>query len=243
MELRGRTAIVTGAGHRVGRALAVALGQRGMRVVVHYNATADGAHETLRAIESAGGRGVTVGADLTKAEEIPRVVDVALTHFGGIDVLVNSAAIMVRLPFGEVQPEQWDQTIDLNVRAPFFLTQAAAPHLRKSRGVVVNIADLAAFETWPGYIPHGISKSGIVYLTRALASVLAPEVRVAAIAPGTVLLPEGWSKQDAERLRRTTPLAREGSPEDVARTMLFILDSDYLTGETIIVDGGRHVRR
>ena len=243
MELRGRTAIVTGAGHRVGRALAVALGQRGMRVVVHYNATADGAHETLGAIESAGGQGVTVGADLTKAEEIPRVVDVALTHFGGIDVLVNSAAIMVRLPFGEVQPEQWDQTIDLNVRAPFFLTQAAAPHLRKSRGVVVNIADLAAFETWPGYIPHGISKSGIVYLTRALASVLAPEVRVAAIAPGTVLLPEGWSKQDAERLRRTTPLAREGSPEDVARTMLFILDSDYLTGETIIVDGGRHVRR
>jgi pteridine reductase len=150
---------------------------------------------------------------------------------------------MVRLPFGDVQPEQWDQTIDLNVRAPFFLTQAAAPHLRKSRGVVVNIADLAAFETWPGYIPHGISKSGVVYLTRALASVLAPDVRVAAIAPGTVLLPEGWSKQDAERLRRTTPLAREGSPEDVARTMLFILDSDYLTGETIIVDGGRHVRR
>jgi len=243
MELRGRTAIVTGAGHRVGRALAVALGQRGMRVVVHYNTTADGAHETLRVIESAGGQGVTVGADLTKAEEIPRVVDVALTHFGGIDVLVNSAAIMVRLPFGDVQPEQWDQTMDLNVRAPFFLTQAAAPHLRKSRGVVVNIADLAAFEAWPGYIPHGISKSGVVYLTRALASVLAPDVRVAAIAPGTVLLPEGWSKQDAERLRRTTPLAREGSPEDVARTMLFILDSDYLTGETIIVDGGRHVRR
>ena len=234
---------MTGAGHRVGRALAVALGQRGMRVVVHYNSTADGAHETLRGIEAAGGRGVTVGADLTKVDEIPRVVDAAVTHFGGIDVLVNSAAIMVRLPFGEVQPEQWNQTIDLNLRAPFFLTQAAAPHLRQSRGVVVNIADLAAFETWPGYIPHGISKSGIVYLTRALASVLAPDVRVAAIAPGTVLLPEGWTKQDAERLRRTTPLAREGSPEDVARTMLFILDSDYLTGETIIVDGGRHVRR
>lgn len=243
MELRGRTAIVTGAGHRVGRALALALGQRGMRVVVHYNATADGARETARAIEAAGGEAVTVGADLTNVDEIPKVVDAAVTSFGGIDVLVNSAAIMVRLPFGDVQPEQWDQTMDLNVRAPFFLTQAAAPHLRKSRGVVVNIADLAAFETWPGYIPHGIAKSGIVYVTRALAAVLAPEVRVAAIAPGTVLLPEGWSEQDAARLRRTTPLAREGSPEDVARTMLFILESDYLTGETIIVDGGRHVRR
>jgi NAD(P)-dependent dehydrogenase (short-subunit alcohol dehydrogenase family) len=109
--------------------------------------------------------------------------------------------------------------------------------------VIVNIADLAAFETWRAYIPHGISKSGIVYLTRALAAILAPEVRVAAIAPGAVLLPENWSEDDAARLRRTTPLGREGSPEDVARTMLFILDSDYLTGETIIVDGGRHVRR
>jgi NAD(P)-dependent dehydrogenase (short-subunit alcohol dehydrogenase family) len=234
---------VTGAGHRVGRALAVALGQRGMRVVVHYNATADGAKETLKAIEAAGGRGVTVGADLTNVDEIPRVVDAAVTHFGGIDVLVNSAAIMERLPFGETDAAQWDRTLNLNLRAPFFLTQAAAPHLRERRGVVVNIADLAAFETWPGYIPHGLSKSGIVYLTRALASVLAPDVRVAAIAPGTVLLPKGWSEQDAARLRRTTPLSRNGSPEDVARTMLFILESDYLTGETIIVDGGRHVRR
>ena len=243
MDLRGRTAIVTGAGHRVGRALAIALGQRGMRVVVHYNSTADGAHETLRQIESAGGRGVTVGADLTNVEEIPRVVDAAVTHFGGIDVLVNSAAIMVRMPFGETDAAGWDQTIALNLRAPFFLTQAAAPHLRERKGVIVNIADLAAFETWPGYIPHGISKSGVVYLTRALAAVLAPEVRVAAIAPGTVLLPDGWTEEDAVRLRKTTPLAREGSPEDVARTMLFILDSDYLTGETIIVDGGRHVRK
>jgi NAD(P)-dependent dehydrogenase (short-subunit alcohol dehydrogenase family) len=243
MELQGRTAIVTGAGHRVGRALALALGGRGMRVVVHYNATADGARETVRAIESAGGEAVAVGADLTNVDEIPRVVDAAVSQFGSLDVLVNSAAIMVRLPFGEIRADQWDRTMDLNLRGPFFLTQAAAPHLRKARGVVVNIADLAAFETWPAYIPHGISKSGVAYLTRALANVLAPEVRVAAIAPGTVLLPEGWTEEDAARLRKTTPLAREGSPEDVARTMLFILDSDYLTGETIIVDGGRHVRR
>ncbi|HEV8216796.1 MAG TPA: SDR family NAD(P)-dependent oxidoreductase, partial [Gemmatimonadaceae bacterium] len=194
MDLRGRTAIVTGAGHRVGRALAVALGERGMRVVVHYNATADGARETARAIEAAGGEAVTVGADLTNVDEISTVVDAAVSRFGTIDVLVNSAAVMTRLPFGEVDARRWSQTIDLNLRAPFFLTQAAAPHLRKARGVVVNIADLAAFETWPGYIPHGISKSGVVYLTRALAAVLAPEVRVAAIAPGTVLLPEGWSE-------------------------------------------------
>jgi pteridine reductase len=106
----------------------------------------------------------------------------------------------------------------------------------------VNIADLAAFETWPGYLPHGLSKAGIVYMTRALARVLAPDVRVAGVAPGTVLLPDNWAATDEERLRRTTPLQRTGSPADVTATVLFILDSDYLTGETIIVDGGRHVR-
>jgi pteridine reductase len=130
----------------------------------------------------------------------------------------------------------------LNLRAPFFLAQAAAPALKAARGVIVNIADLAAFETWPAYLPHGVSKSGVVYLTRALARVLAPEVRVGGIAPGTVLLPDNWPDKDAEHLRATTPLQREGSPEDVTRTVLFIIDSDYLTGETIIVDGGRHVR-
>ena len=242
MELRGRTALVTGAGHRVGRAIAVALGGRGMRVAVHYNATADGAQETAKQIESAGGEAKLFTADLTDAANAPRLIDQVATAFGGLDVLVNSAAVMVRTPFGEVTPKQWDDVMALNVRAPFFLAQAAAPHLKKARGAIVNIADLAAFETWPAYLPHGLSKSGMVYLTRSLARVLAPEVRVGGIAPGAVLLPESWSEADAQRLSATTPLAREGSPEDVTRTVLFILDSDYLTGETIIVDGGRHVR-
>jgi pteridine reductase len=131
----------------------------------------------------------------------------------------------------------------LNVRAPYFLSQRAAPALRAARGSIVNIADLAAFETWPAYVPHGITKSAVVQMTRALARVLAPEVRVNAIAPGVVLLPQGWSDEDAERLRATTPLARLGSPEDVAGAMLFLLDAGYVTGEVITVDGGRHVRR
>ncbi len=242
MDLRGRRALVTGAGHRVGQAIAVALGGRGMRVAVHYTAHADGARDTIRAIESAGGSGELFGADLTGANSASRLIDDVVARFGGLDVLVNSAAVMIRTPFGEIAPEQWDDIMALNLRAPFFLAQAAAPHLRRSRGVVVNIADLAAFETWPGYLPHGLSKAGVVYMTRALARVLAPEVRVAGVAPGTVLLPDNWAAADEERLRRTTPLQRTGSPADVTATVLFILDSDYLTGETIIVDGGRHVR-
>ena len=242
MELRGRIALVTGAGHRVGRAIAVALGARGMRVAVHYNAAADGARETVRLIEDAGGEGRIFSGDLTDASRCAALVADVATQLGGLDVLVNSAAVMIRTPFGEVTPAQWDDIMALNVRAPFFLAQAAAPHLRTSRGAIVNIADLAAFETWPAYLPHGLSKSGVVYLTRSLARVLAPEVRVAGIAPGTVLLPDDWDGASAEHLRATTPLGREGSPEDVTRTVLFILDSDYLTGDMIIVDGGRHVR-
>ncbi|HEX4683897.1 MAG TPA: SDR family oxidoreductase [Gemmatimonadaceae bacterium] len=241
-DLRGRTALVTGAGHRVGRAIAVALGGRGMRVAVHYNATADGARETAKEIEAAGGEAKLFTGDLTDASQAPKLIADVTSAFGGLDVLVNSAAVMVRTPFGEVTPDQWDDIMALNVRAPFFLAQAAAPHLKKARGTIVNICDLAAFETWPAYLPHGLSKAGMVYLTRSLARVLAPDVRVGGIAPGTVLLPESWSSADARRLSDTTPLGREGSPEDVTRTVLFILDSDYLTGETIIVDGGRHIR-
>jgi NAD(P)-dependent dehydrogenase (short-subunit alcohol dehydrogenase family) len=243
MELNGRTALVTGAGHRVGRAIAVALGAQKMRVAVHYNATADGAKETLREIDKLGGTGQTFGADLTRPEEVAGLVESVTKRFGALDVLVNSAAVMERTPLGETDASEWDKIMALNLRAPFLLSQAAAPHLRRAHGVIVNIADLAAFETWPGYLVHGLSKSGVVYLTRALARVLAPEIRVGAVAPGTVLLPDGWSEADAERLRGTTPLQRNGSPEDVSNAVLFILGADYFTGDTIIVDGGRHIRK
>jgi pteridine reductase len=243
MELAGKTALVTGAGHRVGRAIAVALGAQRMRVAVHYNATADGAEETVREIEKRGGSGATFGADLTKPDQLAALVGAVVAKFGTLDVLVNSAAVMLPTRLGETAPEQWDNIMALNLRAPYLLSQAAAPHLEKAHGVIVNIADLAAFETWPGYLVHGLSKSGVVYLTRALARVLAPNVRVGAVAPGTVLLPDGWSETDAERLRGTTPLQRNGSPDDVADTVLFILGADYFTGDTIIVDGGRHIRK
>jgi NAD(P)-dependent dehydrogenase (short-subunit alcohol dehydrogenase family) len=244
VELSGRVALVTGAGHRVGRAIAVALGARGMRVAVHYNSARDGAVETVRQIETAGGGGsaTTFGADLTPAPAAAQLIADVAAAFGRLDVLVNSAAVMLRTPFGEIDAADWDRIMALNLRAPFLLSQAAAPHLRSVRGAIVNIADLAAFEAWPAYLPHGASKAGVVYLTRALARVLAPEVRVAGVAPGAVLLPDDWTESDADRLRATTPLARTGSPADVTATVLFLLESDYLTGETIIVDGGRHAR-
>ena len=242
-ELQGRVALVTGAGQRVGRAIAVALGARGMRVAVHHRASADGARETVRQIEAAGGAGETFAADLGEPGAPERLVGEVAARFGVLDALVNSAAVMERTPVGEVTVDAWDAMFALNLRAPFFAAQAAAGVMGARGGVIVNIADLAAFETWPAYVPHSITKAGVVQMTRALARALAPHVRVNAVAPGVVMLPTGWDETSAERLRRTTPLERLGTPDDVARAVVYLLEADFVTGETLLVDGGRHVRR
>ena len=235
-------ALVTGAGRRVGRAIALALGARGMRVAVHYNASAAGADETAALIRAQGGAAETLNGDLRDPAAVAALATGVARRFGALHVLVNSAAVMVRTPFGETTAEQWDDMMALNLRAPFLLTQAAAHALAASRGCVVNIADLAAFESWPAYVPHGISKAGVVHMTRALARVMAPAVRVNAVAPGAVLLPDEWGAESARRLEDTTPLRRLGSAEDVAQAVLYLVDAEYVTGETIVVDGGRHVR-
>ena len=243
MELAGRIALVTGAGRRVGRAIAVGLGERRMRVAVHYNGSEHGARETADEIERAGGAAELFQADLADPKGPQSLVDDVTNRLGGLDVLVNSAAVMKRTPLDAVTPQDWDATFAINARAPFFTSLAARPHLSERGGAIVNIADLAAFETWPGYIPHGLSKSVVVQMTRALARTLAPAIRVNAVAPGVVMMPEGWDAEVGERLRRTTPLKRLGSANDVVAAVIYLLESDYVTGETIIVDGGRHVRR
>ena len=243
MELRGRVALVTGAGRRVGRALALALADRGAIVAVHHHASGKGATEVVDVINTSGGRAKAFPADLTSGQAASALPSQVARELGSLDILVNSAAGMVRTPFGDVTVEAWDEIFALNLRAPFLLAQAAAPHLRRAQGSIVNISDLAAFETWPAYIPHGITKSGIVHMTQSLARVMAPEVRVNAIAPGTVLLPDDWPDADAAHLNATTPLKRQGTPDDVVAAMLFLLASDYVTGETIVVDCGRNVRK
>jgi pteridine reductase len=240
--LDGRVALVTGAGRRVGRAIALALGARGMRVVVHYNGSVAGADETVATIVAAGGRATAIHADLSSVVECERLIDAVVAREGELYALVNSAAVMLRTPVGTVTADDWDAMFALNTRAPFFLAQRAAPALRVTQGSIVNIADLAAFESWPAYVPHGMTKAALVQMTRALARALAPGLRVNAVAPGVVLLPEGWTEADAEHLRSTTPLGRLGTPEDVAQAVLYLLEAQFVTGEVIRVDGGRHIR-
>jgi pteridine reductase len=242
VEIEGRVALVTGGGTRVGRVIALALGKAGMRVAVHYARSERGAREVAEQIVGFGSDARTLPGDLTDPATGPRLVEHTAKVFGSLDVLVNSAAVMLRTPVGEVLVEDWDAMFALNLRAPFFLSQAAARVMGERGGVIVNIADLAAFETWKGYIPHAITKAGIVQMTRGLAHALATKIRVNAVAPGSVLLPEGWTQEQADRLISTTPLKRLGSAEDVAQAVMYLICADYVTGETIIVDGGRHVR-
>lgn len=234
-------ALVTGAAHRVGRALAVGLAKDGYDIAVHFHSSGSKVDETVRQIESAGAQSKLFQSDLTHADEPAKLVRDVVSSFGRLDVVVNSAAVMIRMQLGSITAADWDSVMNLNLRAPFLIAQEAAPHLPDGASII-NIADLAAFEIWPPYLPHGVSKTGVVYLTRALARLLAPKIRVNAIAPGTVLLPENFDPKFAAHLTATTPLARDGTPEDVVEAMLYLLHADYVTGETIVVDGGRSVR-
>jgi pteridine reductase len=243
MELQGRVALVTGAGRRLGRAMAAALAGRGMTLAIHHHASTDGANELREEIIAAGGRAVCFEADLMDAQAARGLPARVVAEFGRLDALVNSAAVMHRLGLEETTPEQWDAVLDLNLRAVFFCTQGAAPALRAARGKVVNLADLAGLQPWPGFAAHSVSKAGVVMLTKVLARSLAPEVTVNAIAPGAVLVPDEYDAEERDRLARATPLRRLGSPSDVVSALLYLLEGgDFVTGEILVVDGGRLIR-
>jgi pteridine reductase len=241
--LAGQVAIVTGGGRRVGRAIAVALGAAGARVAVHYHASGAGAADTVAVIAGREGAAAAFPADLREPGEGERLVQQVRDTLGRPAILVNSAASMLRTPLDSVTAEQWDEVFALNLRAPFFLSLAAARAMGDAGGAIVNISDHMGFESWPDFVPHGVAKAAVADMTRALAAALAPRVRVNAVAPGTVLPPEGTSAKLEARLAEGTPLRRLGSPEDVAQAVLYFVGAPYVTGETLFVDGGRHGAR
>jgi pteridine reductase len=243
MDLRGKVALVTGAGRRLGRAMAGALADRGMTLAIHFHASAEGAEELQDEINRAGGQAVCFSADLTDAHAARALPEQVVQRLGRLDVLVNSAAVMHRLRLEDTTPEQWDSIVDLNLRSVFFCAQGAASALRAARGKMINMADLAGLEPWPGFAAHSVSKAGVVMLTKVLALSLAPEVTVNAIAPGAVLVPEDYSTEERDRLARSTPLRRLGNPSDVISALLYLLEGgDFVTGEVLVVDGGRRIR-
>ncbi len=249
MELRGRNALVTGAGQRIGRAIAYGLIRRGVNVAIHYFRSEAGAKATQMEAEVAGVKVTRLRADLSDAAEAEALPGRAARALGGpLDIAVLGAAVMERRPLAQVTPADFDRVMNVNLRGTFFVAKGAAAAMAegggegRGGGAIVALADLSAFQRWPSYPVHGISKAALVALTEHLARSLAPGVRVNAIAPGAVLLPEGWSDEERQRLVASTPLGRLGTPDDVVRAVLFLLENDYVTGTTLVVDGGRLIR-
>lgn len=236
-------ALVTGGAVRVGRAIALELGRAGFDVVVHYHSSGDEAERTVAALRGLGREAVSLRADLRDPGEIGSLFREVASRWGRLDLLVNSAAAFPRGRPEDVDPAGWDALFALNARAPLLCAREAAELMGEEGGAVVNIADVAAFEAWPGYVAYAATKAALVSLTRSLALAWAPRVRVNAVAPGPVLLPEGSPDEERRAAALRTALGRVGRPEDVAGAVLYLARAPYVTGEVVRVDGGAHLRR
>jgi pteridine reductase len=243
VDLSGRVALVTGGAVRIGRAISLALAGRGMRLVVHYNSSSGDADSLVAEVRGGGGQAVAIAADLSDAAAVERLARDAEAAFGGVDVLVNNASVFPPERLEETDEALLDHTLAVNLKAPFLLTRHLAATLRQRRGAIVNMADLAGMQVWGAYAAHGVSKAGLVHLTQVAARSLAPEVRVNAIAPGAVLPPESMTPAQVAALADRAPLKRNGSPDDVVRAVLYLLDADFVTGQVLVVDGGRMLVR
>ncbi len=237
--MAGRVALVTGAGKRLGRAVALRLASEGADVAVHYGKSEAEAREVVAEIEKMGRRAGAFSAELTEVAAIQKLVQSVASRFARMDILVNCAANFLETKFGETNEATWDASMDANLKAPFFCAQAAAPHLAKSgRGVIINFADIGGLLGWTEFLPHSVSKAGVIMLTRILAKELGPAVRVNAIAPGTITMPGDPPEWQTDFIRRA-PLKRTGRPEEIADAVMYLITAEFVTGQVLVVDGGR----
>lgn len=256
--MKPKRALVTGGAHRLGLAFALGLADMGADIVInHRTADDDAVARALDAIRARGRRASAVRGDVTDPEQVDALVAACRDELGGLDVVVNSASLFESGRFEEIEAEAWDRVLAVNLKGPFLLSQRAAPLLREGGGLIVNVADLSAFQAWPSYAHHSASKAGLVQLTRVAARALAPDVRVNCIAPGTVLPPGEYLDVETGRAASTsrdasgaalpesdptgerTVLDRRGGPEDAVGALRYLVEADYVTGQTIVVDGGR----
>ncbi|MGO9058039.1 MAG: SDR family NAD(P)-dependent oxidoreductase [Candidatus Binataceae bacterium] len=240
MELCGKVALVTGAARRVGKAVALALAARGVTVAVHYRNSAAEAADTVATIEASGASARAFHADLEKVSDIEAMVNNVTTAFGRLDILVNSASVFYRKPLEDLTERDWDLNLDTNLKAPFFLAKSSGAIMRRQGvGKIINIGDSAGIRPYNNYLPYTVSKCGLIGLTQALAKALAPQVQVNCLAIGSVLPPEDYNPEQIESLTRSTLTKRLGTPDDVARGVLFLCETDFATGATMVLDGGR----
>lgn len=240
MELLNSVVLITGAASRVGRHVALHLAGRGAHIAFSYYMPDEPWAQTQADIQAQGVQALAVQTEIRDDAQVKRLVAATLDKFGRIDVLINNASVWLKSPFLDISEADWDLAMDVNLKGPFLCAQAVAPiMLKQGQGVMLNITDLSAFQVWPGYAHHAASKAGLVSLTKSLAAELAPAVRVNAIAPGTVLLPENAPPEKRQWAEDKSLLKRVGSPQDVARLAAFLIENDFTTGGVYFVDGGR----
>jgi pteridine reductase len=240
-DLAGKRALVTGAGKRVGQAIAVALGARGMHVAVHHHESAAGAAETCEKIGRAGGRAVPLSADLYDRSAARGLIDAALRALGGLDLLVGNSGNFDRVRFEELDDETYDRALDLNLTANYLLATRASPELRRNHGAIVFVTCSSTRIPFRNYLPYVVSKGALCQLMRVLSLELAPEVRVNAVAPGTVLPPAGMTEAALGSIRERIPLDRFGTAQDIAEAVVYLAGAPFVTGVELAVDGGRSV--
>ncbi|MFA9459748.1 pteridine reductase [Thiohalorhabdus methylotrophus] len=240
-DLAGHVALVTGAAHRLGRATARHLHAAGADVAIHYHSSRAAAEALAEELEAQGpGRARVFGCALEETANLGPLVEAVVAAFGGLDILVNNAARFYPTPLKEASEPAWDELLDTNLKAPFFLAQAAQEHLEARGGAIINLADVHAERPLEHHPVYSVSKAGVVMLTRALAKEMGPRVRVNAVAPGAALWPDaGKSESDKEALLRHTALGRAGGEEPVAEAVHYLARADYVTGQVLSVDGGR----
>jgi len=240
MNLKDKVALITGAAVRVGRVTALALAERGVHVAFTYLNDDEPWPQTLADLKAHGVQALALPLDVRQPEQPRAVIGRVIERFGRIDLLVNNASNWLSAPFLEISHEAWQASLDVNLTGPFLCAQAVAPHmLQQKSGLIINITDLSAFQPWPNFAHHAASKAGLVALTQVMAVELAPHVRVNAIAPGTVLLPPNANEAKIRWAVDNSLLKRVGSPEDVARTVIFLAEMDFATGAVYFIDGGR----
>ena len=238
MDLHGQTILVTGAARRLGRAIALELAGAGAHLLVHHHVSDSEADETCEAIRRLGSQARVLRADLRSHKQILRLFE-EVDRQGSLHVLVNSAAIMLPGELLTVSEDDWQASIDLNLKAAFFVLQQAAIRIRRAGGgVIVNLADIAGLRPWPRFPVHSISKAGVLALTQVAALALAPDIRVNAVVPGPVLKPDRMTDERWQAFGQSLPLQRTGTAGDVAQSVRFLLENDFVTGEALVVDGG-----
>lgn len=242
MDIKNRVVIVTGGAKRVGREISLHMANLGAKVVVNYNTSSDEAEALRKRIEATGADCITCKADISQGSQVDALVQSALEGFGRIDILVNNSAIFYQTEFLKATEDDWDAFMNVNLKGAFLCTQKVAREfMRQGYGKIVNIVDVAGERPWKNYTPYCVSKAGLIMLTKASAKELAPNVQVNAVAPGPVMLPDDWSEEDKRKNIDRTLLKREGSPMEVARAVEYLIESDFVTGEVLYVDGGQRL--